>query len=349
LLVEKIKTLFNLDYTITSDFSQINRNDWSDFVNEHPNGNFFQTPQHIDFLLKITGFSPVTLFAKKKGALAGVLCGAILSDRNIIKSFFSSRLIIWGGPLVEENNTFVADLLLKNLIQIFSSKVIYIEFRNLFDTTVFQNTFSKYGFSFMPHLNFVVQTDSEPLVKSRISKSKLRQIDLSLKNGAYISEPGSESEVRQFYLLLKNHYKKKIQKPLPDLNFFIEFFNQKEVGKIFLVKLNADILGGIVCPIFNQRIIYEWYICSKKDMKGIHPGVVATWAPISFALKNGFKEFNFMGAGSPEQSYGVREFKAKFGGDLISHGRIIYTSKPMLYNIGKIGLSVYNFISRILF
>lgn len=45
-----------------------------------------------------------------------------------------------------------------------------------------------------------------------------------------------------------------------------------------------------------------------------------------------------MGAGEPGVPYGVRDFKAEFGGQLVEHGRFIHICKPMLYRIGKLGV-----------
>ena len=47
-----------------------------------------------------------------------------------------------------------------------------------------------------------------------------------------------------------------------------------------------------------------------------------------------------MGAGKPNQAYGVRDFKSKFGGDLVEHGRFLFVSKPLIYNFSKFILSL---------
>jgi lipid II:glycine glycyltransferase (peptidoglycan interpeptide bridge formation enzyme) len=48
-----------------------------------------------------------------------------------------------------------------------------------------------------------------------------------------------------------------------------------------------------------------------------------------------------MGAGAPgDGGYGVREFKAKFGGELKEFGRFKYVSDKFLYNVGKVGVSL---------
>jgi len=93
-----------------------------------------------------------------------------------------------------------------------------------------------------------------------------------------------------------------------------------------------------MCPIY-QKTIYEWYLAGIDGVfKNIYPSVLATWAPIEYAAKNGLKYFDFMGAGKPDDDYGVRQFKSKFGGMEVEYGRYLFINKPLLYNVGKFGL-----------
>ena len=60
-----------------------------------------------------------------------------------------------------------------------------------------------------------------------------------------------------------------------------------------------------------------------------------------------FEYFDFMGAGSPDSDYGVREFKSKFGGECVEYGRYIKINKPVLYHAGRIGLKVLGKLNKI--
>ena len=52
-----------------------------------------------------------------------------------------------------------------------------------------------------------------------------------------------------------------------------------------------------------------------------------------------------MGAGKPDDDYVVRDFKAKFGGQLVEHGRFLHVLNPLFYNIGKIGVKLLKKVS----
>ena len=122
------------------------------------------------------------------------------------------------------------------------------------------------------------------------------------------------------------------------MKFFEKFINGN-VGKILLVKKDNKVIGGIAAPIHNNKSIYELYICGlDQEYKDCSPSVMATYAAIQYACKNNLKRFDFMGAGKPDDDYGVRSFKEKFGGDLVENGRFIRINNPFLYNLGSMAI-----------
>ena len=50
--------------------------------------------------------------------------------------------------------------------------------------------------------------------------------------------------------------------------------------------------------------------------------------------------FDMMGAGTPDNAYGVRDFKARFGGTEVEHGRFKHISRPLLYKLGEWGVKL---------
>ena len=89
-------------------------------------------------------------------------------------------------------------------------------------------------------------------------------------------------------------------------------------------------------------MIYEWFVVGMdNEYKSYYPSVMATWAAIDYACSHGIERFDFMGAGAPNDGgYGVRDFKAKFGGELVEHGRFKCVNNKLLYEIGKLGVEL---------
>lgn len=324
---------------IISSYKEVDTRLWEEFVLNHPNGNFFQSFIAFDFFKDLPGHKPFVFAVIENETMSGVLVAIIMKEPGL-KGYFSRRCIVWGGPLCKD--IFTCNLLVKELIKQTKKKSIYIEFRNLFDTSNFKNSFEENKIIFVEWLNYIVKISDFEANKKKLNDSKRRQVNKSLKSGAQIHLAESITEVHSLYMLFQELYRDKIKKPLPSFSFFEKIYLSENVGRIFVVKHDNKVIGGAVCPIYKDRI-YEWYVCGMdREIKNIYPSALATWAPIEYAAKNGLKYFDFMGAGSPDADYGVREFKSQFGGELFEFGRYIRINNRLLYTIGKFGLKFFS-------
>ncbi len=324
---------------VITDIKDISIDQW-ETLNDSNFANFFHT-QEVFHFFKQCGFDPFIIAIKDSNNIRALVSGIIQKEKGILKSFLSRRAIIYSGPVLNKNITNEElNLLLSSLIRYLKRKAIYIEIRNFNNYSIYKSIFFSAGFQYHAHLNFHVDCTSDQEITKKISKSKLRQIKKSFNARAEIIEAQSEKDVLEFYSILKRLYQEKVKTPLFPKSFFIEFFKQN-LGKYLLVKYNKKILGGIMCPIFQNRIIYEWFICGEDGKyKGIYPSVLATWAAMGYANKNNIALFDFMGAGKPNEDYGVREFKSKFGGEQVEYGRFLYISKPFLFGLGKLAVKI---------
>ena len=305
------------------------------------NINLFHSDNILEFWASIKGQKGIEVVYGEERVEKGRLVGLLFSD-NGIKSYLSRRCIVWGGPVISDNvleRDKVFAILMNSFIKKLKGQAIYIEFRNLFDCSEFHSLFTRFGFQFSEHLNFINLLDNEYSVKKRIGESKLRQIKKSLKAGTEIIESKDESEISDFYRLLSELYKTKVKTPLPCLDYFLNF-SKYNIGVFLLVKFQNKIIGGLMGGVYNG-VIYELYVCGKDgEYKDIYPSVLATWAGLEYGLKNGLKYFDFLGAGKPNEDYGVREFKSKFGGNLANYGRYKLILNKTLYTFGEIGVGL---------
>jgi len=326
------------DYIIHNKIAQVSEKQWATLL-EVDTCNFFQTPEAISFFVSV-GIETFTYVVESNYEVVAVLTGIIQKEKGI-KSTFTSRAISYGGPIFSKNiEEDEVKELLELVIQKLKNKAIYIEIRNLNDYSAYKEIFKEVGFEYHPHLNFHLDCSEEQVMRKRMSSSKLRQVKKSLKEGATIIEAQTTEQIASFYEILHDLYKTKVKTPLPDFNFFIALWKQKSV-KFLLVAYKDEIIGGIVSPILFNKVIYEWFVCGKDGVyKNIYPSILATWAAMDYANKNGIPRFDFMGAGKPNEGYGVREFKSKFGGELVEHGRFCYVAKPFLYEMGKTAVKI---------
>lgn len=324
---------------VISKYENISPYLWDNLVQSSDTANFFQTRACYDFYASLSFLKPFVYAIRDEKKLLALTVGYIIADGNLIKKFFSKRAIVPGGMMIhsdiseEELSTFLN--FIKNE---FRYQSIYLEFRNYNDYSKYKSVFTNCNFEYNAHLNFQVDTRSIEFALSKLSSTKLRDVRNSYKNGAEVKIAESNEEIKELYALLKHLYETKVRTPIFPQEFFEKLF-KSESGIVLLVKLNGKIIGGSVLAKLPGKVIYEWFVCGLDgEFKGVFPSTLATWASIEYAAHYGYSRFDMMGAGKPEDSYGVRNFKSKFGGELVEQGRFLLVNNSFLYSIGKLAV-----------
>lgn len=336
-------------------YEQIDKQAWSALVNTSATGAWFQTPEAYDFFASMPElFKPfaVALACDPAGTqtrLRAICVGYVTVEKNVVKQFFTRRAIIIGGPCVADDCTDeeVAALMkaVKNTLLLgrdgVGSSPIYIETRNFNDYSRWKGAFERAGFSYEPHLNFHVHTDQGwEAIEENIGKHRKKYIRLSFRDGASIEENPTLEQVRAYYDILLDLYRTKVKMPLQPWEFFEKLYHCPSC-KYLLVMFDGQVVGGSICMLLPGHGVYEWYACGKDGVfKNIHPSSVTKYAGMKYACDNGYAVFDMMGAGKPDEEYGVRDFKAEFGGELVEHGRFLCITKPLLYKIGVLGVKI---------
>jgi len=332
-----------MNYNFIKDINQIDRKKWEDFVFTNPNGTIFQSPDMYDLYLSVDSYDPLFLALEDQhGNLKILIVAVVMHDYKGLMGKLTARTLVYGGPLIdpkEKHPEVLTELLLDALIKAVEKQSLFIQIRNLFDLSVFEPVFHKKSFIREDHLNRIVSTGDPVKTQAGISRSKLRQARQSFLNGADVVTASTEEEVHEMYLMLNNLYKTKVKKPLPPESFFLSFFRsslQRKLGIILIAKYEGKVIGGMVCPITPGKSLNEWYICGHdKSFSKVHPSVMLTYGAIDYALNYNIPAFDFMGIGSPDVPYGVRDFKTQFGGETVNYGRYLRINNHLLYALGK--------------
>lgn len=333
-------------------YNKIDRTEWTRLVQESKTGTWFQTPEaYTLFALMPKIFAPFAIAIVNEGnddcKLRGVCVGYVTVEKNPLKQFFTRRAIILGGPAIADDATEEeVEMLMTSLRSMMTHKMlndgmmspIYIEMRNFNDYSKWRGAFEKAGFEYQPHLNFHVDcTDIEKMWK-RLSENRKRQIRKG-ERFSVINDGVQEEDIREWYGILEKLYRTKVKTPLWPVEFFLETYRQG-VGKFLLVKHNNHVIGGSMI-VNDAKSVYEWFECGMNvEYKEQYPSVMATWAGMEYANQHGIARYDMMGAGEPNVPYGVRDFKAEFGGEKVEHGRFLRVEIPLLYWIGEIGVRI---------
>jgi len=318
-------------------------NQWNDFVIKHPLGNIFQTPEMYEVYLKTKNYEPILVTVINNNEIKGILLACNIKENRFLGSL-TSRSIIIGGPLIKNNDSLILTQLLKKYEQKIKKKVVYSQIRNLVDTSNLKQTFIDNGFDYDEHLNILINLEKseqelwDAMTRDRKKSIKKGQKELEVK---LISYENNEYQIDSIYNLLRVVYKR-VRLPLPSKEYFLNVMKSlypKGYIKIFGA-YKYNVLVGVRLVLCYKRLIYDWYAGANDDFLEYRPNDTLIWNILKWGRENGYKQFDFGGAGKPNVPYGVRDFKIKFGGEMVCFGRYQYVFKPSIMFLGKLAFKL---------
>lgn len=336
--------MINKDYfkVITT----LNKNDWSEFVYNHPNGNIFQTPEMRDVYERTKHYDPISLaVTDDTGEILALVQAVVIREMDGYLGLFSARSIIHGGPLFTNGNKgkMAVLFLMDKYNKIARKRALYSETRNIHGLSEFRSLFECAGYVFEDHLNYLVDLNRhEEDVWTSIHRSMRKNIKRSQKKGVRIREIVDKSQIKIFYEFLRDVYHH-AKIPLADISHFKAVFDilvPKGMAKFHMAEHDGENIGGRVTLTYNG-VIYAYSVGVPKMYKQLYPNALMNWEVMRWGAENGYHTFDFGGAGNPDKDYGVREFKRQFGGKLVNYGRYKKIHSPVMMKIAEVGFEVY--------
>ena len=137
-------------------------------------------------------------------------------------------------------------------------------------------------------------SNSEDIL-SAMKYNRRREVKLSIKEGAVSRIAENDQEVTDLYEMLKKMYAERVKLPIAPLSYFMNLFHN-DSGKVFVVLHDDKIIGGAFC-VYDKNSIYTLYYTGLRFYnKKIYPTHLAVMCVIEFAIDNGLKLVDFMGA-----------------------------------------------------
>jgi len=321
---------------------------WGDFVLTHPHGNIFQTPEMFEVYSLSKKHEPILVCVEdSNNDILGILLAVILKEYDGILGFFSSRSIISGGPLIKDDNKDVLDFLLQEYVRRIKHKAIYSQFRNFRDWGIAKKGYENHGFLFEEHLNILIDlAEKDDELWNACSRDRKKNIKKGLSS-LTIEEIDMLKSMDEIYSLLFKVYNR-IKLPIPNKSFFLNAFQalgDSGYLRTFGAYKDSSFVGVRLVLCYKERI-YDWYAGADDSFLEYRPNDVLPWHIFLWGKQNGFKVFDFGGAGKPNKPYGVRDYKLKFGGELVNFGRFELVHKPLIYKIAKFGFKIYQLIGK---
>jgi predicted N-acyltransferase len=321
---------------------QLNHADWRAFVDTHPQGNIFHTPEMFEAYAQAKGHHP-ELWASVNDSgdiLALFIPVQITLFGGPLRSF-TSRAVVYGSALClpGQEGKDALTFLLKEYNQATRSSLLFTEMRNLTDLTEVRSTLDAQGFLFEEHLNFLISLDvpEEELWKCIRSNAR-RNIQKARKMNVEVTAVTDEAEIPESIAVLKDVYRR-IQVPLPDQSLFEAVFRllqPKGMVRVLAARVEKKIVGVLFLLLYKD-IVYYWYTGTLREYSLYRTHDLLVWEALEFGNRNHFRMFDFGGGGKPDEEYGVRDFKAKFGGTLVNYGRHLKVHSPLRLKLSREG------------
>jgi serine/alanine adding enzyme len=314
----------------------------SGFVESHPGASLFQTPEFLKVLDRTKDYKGDWAGLRESGELVGSVLFYDITDKTPVPGFTVTRRIVMGGPLVKgENNQEIEGRIKELLVHVIDAgkKPLFVEVRNLSDVSGSAKAFESCDFEFEDHLNFLfdLATGEEGLMR-QMSSSGRRMVKKSLSGDLRVSLAKDVSEVDSFFEMLRESYETKAL-PIADVSLFRACFEVLGDShcRFLLAKDRSDKIMAGRLELVEGGTMYDWYAASRPEGLSMRPNELLVWSAFQEAIRMGLSRFDFGGAGRPDEKYGVREFKEKFGGRRVNFGRYILITKRLTMQLASKG------------
>lgn len=324
---------------------------WRAFLEQHPERNVYHAPEMLRAFARVEGHRPVLWAAvDEAGWPLALLSPVNVTLMNGLLRPFTTRAVSYGGVLAAPGPE--GEAALRTLLSTYKREAgrgaVFTELRHLSDASRLQPVLHACGFEYERHLNFLLDLRvPEEALWRKLTKSCQQSVRTARNKGTTIEALTDKAALPGVYELLKIVYAR-AQVPLAPLALFEAAFDElASHGMLQLWVARAEGRAIAVCLLlaYGERVIY-WYGGLDRRWAAYCPMEALLWHAIQWARSQGHSIFDFGGAGRPEEEYGPRKFKAKFGGELVEFGRNVLVHSPLRMQLSRSG---YQLLRRVLY
>ena len=303
---------------------------------------FFQSSAYTDLYTR-NGYKTLSIVGIDNGEIVASCNVVVLKESYGPLSGLTARAIITGGP-VTTHTSYFEDIIIK-LKDLLKNEAIYLQIRNVFELCHEKKVIlENFGIEYKKHYTILNSLDENPM--NYYSSGRRKNIRRAIRNKLIFRQLRSFQDISEAGKLVVETYKR-IKLPCPNVDFFSSIFEFSQEDKVAVFGTYRDdkLIASRFC-MMNQHILYDWYAGHREDFNAYYPNDFIIHHIFEWAQKKEIKTFDFGGAGNNTEEYGVREFKLKFGGQLIEFGRNEIVFQPLKYKLGKLGFSMKKFIFK---
>ena len=297
--------------------------EWDRIVKTSPHGTLFHTWKWLKITEKHSGKRLYPLMGYKGSELIGVY--PLFSSRKyFLRMVFSpppSTGIPYLGIVLDKFDKLKQDKREVNFREFYNSAEKFIRSElnanyvqiSLSPGFIDARPFKWSGYNVEPVYHYLINLEKgEKSVWSGFKGSLRAHIKKAQKEGITVKQ-GEKEEVKLLFNRLKERYAEQGRRiPMSKsylLDIFKEFYPQNM--RVFMAEYNGEYVGGIITLIFKEKILF-WIGAPKAKLKGLSPNDLVQWECIKWAIENGLKYYEEVGANTPR----LCEFKSRYNPEL---------------------------------
>lgn len=325
-------------------YELIDRLEWSGFVKAHPLGNVFQTPEMYDVYACAQHAKPIVVAALENDEIVGILIAQYLTNGNTLASWLTARSIITGGPLAKNNDPEIIKALFEAYKKLLPKQTIYTEIRPVYELKELESEqIRELGLRRKGHYNLILGLDkTEEELFEQMHKERKRNVNQAIKAGLVFKEVTSEEDICAIVALIKQTYERK-HVPISYLDMFGEVRRLMGDYARFFASYTSEgkMIAGEIRLCYKD-LVYAWFAGSDEAYFKLRPNDFTMWNVICWSAEQGYKLLDFGGGGEPGVSYGVRDYKLKYGCEMYDYGRYTLAHRPVTLWAGTFAYKLYH-------
>lgn len=155
--------------------------------------------------------------------------------------------------------------------------------------------------------------------QERLARAYRAHIRKAESNGVTYHRATEQKDIDEGLLLLRNYYISKTRRRLPDKTTLNNMLHNEDGGlsekaKLFIVTYKGMAIGSSFCIYDNERA-YLAYTCGlRKSHPMQYPGIMAIWAALNDAHRQGYAHFEFL------EARALSSIHKKFLSTLLNYG-----------------------------
>jgi len=315
---------------------------WRAYLLSHPHSNIFHTPEMYAAFAQAVGHRPM-LWAAVDGRgcpHALMITVTITIHRGVLKPW-TTRAVAYGGVLASSPEA-LTDLLAA--YRRTTDGLLFTELRHLHDAAEWQLPLLANEFNYEPHLNYLIDLSHGPEAVLAGFQKRLRSTVRQAERAGDVRlvRVTDRAQLAEVHALLQKTYTA-ARIPLADRSLFEAVFDQLHfTGQVwFTLAYAGDRAVACSVELAYKQVVYAWYGGLDRAARGNGVNEWMLAAIMQEGACAGYQVYDFGGAGHPDRPYPVRDFKAKFGGELVNYGRNTCVHSPLILTMSRAGFDLY--------